>query len=116
MARGSARVTFVGMAGKITKLAAGVLMTHYRRSKVDTELMAEVAARVGAPADVIASARATATARHFAETCVAAGVIEPLTELCRMAADACRSHVDGALEVDVICVDFDGDEVWARGW
>ena len=34
-AAGMARVTFVGMAGKITKLAAGVLMTHYRRSRVD---------------------------------------------------------------------------------
>ena len=28
-------VVFVGMAGKLTKLAAGVLMTHYTRSKVD---------------------------------------------------------------------------------
>ena len=31
---GLTRVVFVGMAGKLTKLAAGVLMTHYTRSKV----------------------------------------------------------------------------------
>ena len=40
---GFERVVFVGMAGKITKLAAGVMMTHFRRSKVDSELLAEVA-------------------------------------------------------------------------
>ncbi|MGH9223529.1 MAG: cobalt-precorrin-5B (C(1))-methyltransferase, partial [Acidimicrobiales bacterium] len=47
------RVTFVGMAGKITKLAAGVLMTHYRRSKVDGRLLEEVAVACGAPAGVV---------------------------------------------------------------
>ena len=33
------RVVFVGMVGKLTKLAAGVLMTHYTRSKVDLGLL-----------------------------------------------------------------------------
>src|SRR5207253_10766863 len=35
---GMAKAVFVGMAGKITKLAAGVMMTHFHRSKVDGEL------------------------------------------------------------------------------
>ena len=33
------------MVGKLTKLAAGVLMTHYTRSKVDTGLLARITAR-----------------------------------------------------------------------
>ena len=109
------RVTFVGMAGKITKLAAGVLMTHYRRSAVDTALMADVAAACGAPTEVVAAATATATARHFAEACVATGHTASLTELCRRAAAACAAHVDGALAVDVVMVDFEGEAVLARG-
>ena len=108
-------VTFVGMAGKITKLAAGVLMTHYRRSKVDVELLDEVARRWGAPERVIAAASETATARHFAEACMDAGVTAPLSELCRMAAAACTSFTDGAVEVDIVMVDFEGDAVLARG-
>jgi len=40
---GIARVTLVAMAGKITKLAAGVMMTHFHRSQVDGELLASVA-------------------------------------------------------------------------
>jgi cobalt-precorrin-5B (C1)-methyltransferase len=108
-------VTFVGMAGKITKLAAGVLMTHYRRSRVDVELLGEVARLTGAGADVEAAATATATARHFTETCVATGRLEPLAELCRRAAAACRAFVDGAVAVDVMMVDFDGGAVLASG-
>jgi cobalt-precorrin-5B (C1)-methyltransferase len=114
-ASGVERATFVGMAGKIAKLAAGVMMTHYRRSKVDVRLMAEVARTAGAPDDVVAAAVETATARHFAEACVTAGALEPLAELCRRAADACRSFTGGVLTVDVVMVDFEGEEVLARG-
>jgi cobalt-precorrin-5B (C1)-methyltransferase len=114
-AAGIPRVTFVGMAGKIAKLAAGVLMTHYRRSKVDVELLADVARRAGAPAVVVAAATETATARHFAEACVASGALEPLAELCRRAAAACHELTKGAVAVDVVMVDFEGEEVLARG-
>ena len=41
-------VVFVGMAGKLTKLAAGMLMTHYTRSKVDLSLLGAVTARPAA--------------------------------------------------------------------
>ena len=112
---GAARVTFVGMAGKIAKLAAGVMMTHYRRSKVDVGLLEEVARQFGAPERVVAAAAETATARHFAEACVDAGAVEPLAELCRRASASCREFVADGLAVDVVMVDFEGVEVLARG-
>lgn len=114
-AAGMTQATWVGMAGKIAKLAAGVLMTHYRRSKVDGELLADVARSTAAPPEVIAAATATATARHFAEVCIDLGVLAPLTELCRRAASACTAHTDGTLPVEVVMVDFEGTEVLARG-
>ncbi|MCA1718986.1 MAG: cobalt-precorrin-5B (C(1))-methyltransferase, partial [Actinobacteria bacterium] len=39
---GLSRVFFVGMVGKLAKLAAGVMMTHWTRSKVDNDLLAGV--------------------------------------------------------------------------
>ncbi|MHB1444329.1 MAG: cobalt-precorrin-5B (C(1))-methyltransferase [Acidimicrobiales bacterium] len=111
---GMERVTFVGMAGKITKLAAGVLMTHYRRSKVDGDLMAEVARATGAPSAVVEAATATATPSHFAEACISAGAMAPLDELCHRAAAACALHAPG-LAVQVLMVDFEGEAVLARG-
>ncbi|MBW3627281.1 MAG: cobalt-precorrin-5B (C(1))-methyltransferase [Actinobacteria bacterium] len=112
-ARGVRRVAFVGMVGKIAKLAAGVMMTHFHRSRVDGELLAEAARQAGAPAPVVAAATETATARHFFEVCDAAGVTGPLVELCRRAARACVDHAGGALDVSVSMVDFDGERVVA---
>ncbi len=113
-AAGMAEVVFVGMAGKIAKLAAGVMMTHYHRSEVDGELLAAVARDCGAPPAVVAAGTATATARHFFETCVAEGFEAPLAELCRRARAACEAHAKGAVTVDVVMVDFDGERVVAR--
>lgn len=113
-AAGMRKVVFVGMAGKISKLAAGVMMTHYHRSEIDGALLAEVARMSGAPGSVVEAATATSTARHFFETCVDHCCYEPLDELCERAKGACLAHVGGAVEVEVVMVDFDGAQVVAR--
>lgn len=105
---GMQRAVFVGMAGKIAKLAAGVMMTHFHRSKVDNQMLRDVARACDAPRRVIAAATETETARHFFEVCMEEGALEPLRRLCEMAAVACRSHVDDALDVEVRMVDFEG--------
>jgi cobalt-precorrin-5B (C1)-methyltransferase len=108
------KVVWVGMVGKIAKLAAGVMMTHFRRSKVDGNILAQVARQAGASVAVIDSAAETATARHFFETCLAHGEIEPLRLLAALAAERLSEHVEGVLQVEVIMVDFDGQEVVTR--
>jgi len=111
-AAGMAQAVFVGMAGKIAKLAAGTMMTHFRRSKVDGELLAAVAREAGAPAPVVDAATATATARHFYEVCIEHDAVEPLRLLCERAKAACEAHA--GLPVDVLMVDFDGAAVVTR--
>jgi len=113
-AMGFAHAVFVGMAGKITKLAAGTMMTHFRRSKVDGKLLAAVARSVGAPKEVVAAATATETARHFFETCIAYDVIDPLTKVCELAKQACEEHTRGKLAIDVLMADFEGRRIVAR--
>lgn len=112
---GMAAVTVVAMAGKIAKLAAGVMMTHFHRSAVDTGLLARTAEEVGTAGPVVAAAGETATARHFFDACVAAGDLRPLERLCALAAARCREHAGGALGVEVVMVDFEGEAVVARG-
>jgi cobalt-precorrin-5B (C1)-methyltransferase len=113
-AAGVTSAVFVGMAGKIAKLADGVMMTHFHRSAVDGDLLAAVAAETGAPPVVAAAATETATARHFFEVCVAHGCRAPLDRLCARARAACEAHAGGRLAVDVVMVDFDGQAVVAR--
>lgn len=113
-ADGMTRVNVVAMAGKITKLASGVMMTHFHRSKVDTDLLAAVAAETGSPELVVAAATETATARHFYDACLASGIRAPLVRLCQMARDNCIAHGGGGFECEVVMVDFEGEAVIAR--
>ena len=114
VAAGMTDALWVGMAGKITKLAAGVLMTHFRRSAVDGTVLAGAARGARAPEPVVAAATETATARHFFDACLAHGTVAPLTVLCEQAAAACRSHSGDALGVEVVMVDFEGADVITR--
>jgi cobalt-precorrin-5B (C1)-methyltransferase len=111
---GIRRAMLVAMAGKITKLAAGVMMTHFHRSQVDGALLAAVARESGSSAEVVAAATDTATARHFFETCMAVGDLAPLQRVCALARAACQAHTGGAVETEVVMVDFEGDLVVAR--
>lgn len=113
-ADGIRHVVLVAMAGKITKLAAGVMMTHFHRSQVDGELLASVARESGSPAAVVAAATETATARHFFETAMAHGDVAPLQRVCALARAACQAHTAGKVDTEVVMVDFEGDMVVAR--
>ena len=69
-------VVFAGMAGKLTKLAAGVLMTHYTRSKVDLALLADITRAAGGPEDLAEQIGNANTARHAADLGLLPVVVE----------------------------------------
>ena len=112
---GLARITFVGMAGKLTKLAAGVLMTHYTRSKVSLTLLRDITLVAGGGQDLADQVAVANTARHAAELWASHGLLEPAgRELCQRVAQVlsrfCAEAADGAPapSVQVIMVDFSG--------
>src|SRR4051794_38693600 len=55
------RCVFVGMAGKLAKLAAGILMTHWTRSKVDPMFLAAVTGEAGGGEGLVAAVAASHT-------------------------------------------------------
>jgi cobalt-precorrin-5B (C1)-methyltransferase len=74
-------VVFVGMAGKLTKLASGVLMTHYTKSRVDLGVLAEFTAQAGGDAGLVEAVRGANTARHAYEMWEDAGLLRPAGDL-----------------------------------
>jgi cobalt-precorrin-5B (C1)-methyltransferase len=111
---GMSRCYLVAMAGKLTKLASGVMMTHFHRTDVDTSLLAEIARETGAAPELVAAAGETATARHFAEACIAAGDLRPLQLLTERARAKCALHAGSGVDVTVWMSDFEGEQVLAR--
>src|SRR3712207_1918241 len=101
------RCFFVGMAGKISKLAAGVMMTHWTRSKVDNDLLAEITAKAGGPPGLVEEVKGANTARHAYELWRSANLQQAPDLLCAQAAENLAEYAEGRLEVHVILVDFD---------
>jgi cobalt-precorrin-5B (C1)-methyltransferase len=111
------RIIFVGMAGKLTKLAAGVLMTHYTRSKVSLELLEDITLAAGGDQDLAERVAHANTARHAAELWDEAALLPAAgRELCARAArvlhrfsaqQAAREH-RATPQIQVIMVDFTG--------
>jgi cobalt-precorrin-5B (C1)-methyltransferase len=79
--RGLTDVVFVGMAGKLTKLASGVLMTHYTRSKVDLTVLVDITAEAGGDAALAEQVRGANTARHAYELWESAGLLRACGDL-----------------------------------
>ncbi|NUP52172.1 MAG: cobalt-precorrin-5B (C(1))-methyltransferase [Catenulispora sp.] len=116
---GVRRVVFVGMAGKLTKLGSGVLMTHYTRSRVDCSLLGDITLAVGGSSDLAAEVGAANTARHGYELWDAAGLLGLAgAELCRRVAAVLErfaaAECGGAVDAEVVMVGFSGLEVVAR--
>jgi cobalt-precorrin-5B (C1)-methyltransferase len=122
VACGVGRIVFAGMAGKLAKLAGGVLMTHYTRSKVPHDLLAEVTRAAGGTPDLAAQVEAANSARHAAELWDEAGLLPAAgTELCRRVAGVLARFcaelaaetgpapgTPAPMSVRVIMVDFSG--------
>ena len=105
---GLTRVVFVGMVGKLTKLAGGVLMTHYTKSKVPLGVLA---ALDPSTAEQVLQAN---TARHAYEVWQEAGVLRAAGDkLCAQVADVLQRFSEGRLSAEVAMVDFTGKRIVA---
>lgn len=114
VAGGMTAVVFVGMAGKLAKLAAGILMTHYTRSKVDLSLLGAVTAEAGGSPALVAAVTEANTGRHAYELWAAEGLLaEAGGLLCHRVRQVLLRYAGHALTVDVAMVDFAGDRLVA---
>lgn len=73
--QGLKEVVIGGMVGKLTKIAQGETITHANRAEVNTQLLADLAAGIGAPPDECAAIAAAETARFAAERMEALGLL-----------------------------------------
>ncbi len=110
-------VVFVGMAGKLTKLASGVLMTHYTKSRVDPAVLVAITRELGtrelgADDGLVEAVEGANTARHAYELWEQAGVLRPAGDrLCARVAEVLTRF--GGLPARVAMVDPAGAGVVA---
>ena len=109
---GLKRVVIGGMVGKLTKIAQGETITHAGRAEVDTGLLAELAAGIGAPEDVCSDIRNAETARYAGERMDALGLGQAFhTALAQRVVQTLRSRYPDQFELKVLVCDFDGRKI-----
>ncbi len=105
------RVTISGMIGKLSKMAKGKMMTHAAGSDVDTLFLSQIAGECGAQAEVLAAVKGANTARQVAEIVQAEGIAFFFDRLAQKVCDAGGRHVKGALVIECLLTDFEGNVI-----
>ena len=98
----------VGFIGKLAKMAAGVKQTHVKGSKVDMNLLAEVAEKCNADSQTIEQIRKANTARHVQDIVIEHKVEGFFDKVCGLVYKHMRNHSEEKVPIDVILFDFDG--------
>lgn len=114
VAQGIELVVLAVMVGKLTKIAQGETITHANRSEVDTDLVAEIARRIGAAPEDCAAIAAAETARFGAELMVERGLGDAFhRELAQAAIDTLTApeRYGRAFQLRVLVTDFSGNQV-----
>ncbi|AOP36527.1 cobalt-precorrin-5B (C(1))-methyltransferase [Leptospira tipperaryensis] len=101
-------VIIVGMIGKLSKMADGVMMTHRGGSSVNTKLLSDIARSIGVPEDVAFEIQNANTARHVLEVCKVHGYVDITTRICEIVAKNCSKHAGTNMRISCYMVDFDG--------
>lgn len=97
------------MAGKLTKMAQGLSVTHAWKAEIDRDLLADCAREVGAASDLVEEIRVAETARFAAERLAALGLsVDFHRVLAQKAMRSLKSCYPGAYQLTVHVCDFEG--------
>jgi cobalt-precorrin-5B (C1)-methyltransferase len=105
---GIKKVSMVGMMGKFSKVAQGVMMVHSKSAPVDFHFLAKVAGEAGASQEVIEQIKNANTASQVGDMMLADGNIEFFQKLCDYCCLSALKEVGGGLEVETSLYTMNG--------
>jgi cobalt-precorrin-5B (C1)-methyltransferase len=111
--QGIRKVTLVGMMGKFSKFAQGVMMVHSKSAPVDFGFLAQTAADSGAPADLVEEIRGANTATQVGDMMAAQGKYEFFELLCRNCCEESLKQMGGGVEVETAIISMKA-ELWGK--
>lgn len=98
---GVKRVSMVGMMGKFSKIAQGVMMVHSKSAPVDFNFLSEIAASVGVSEDLLEQIRDANTASQVGDIMLEHGYGNFFNKLCEYCCRSSLKEVKGGLTIDV---------------
>jgi len=101
--------SLVAMIGKLSKVAAGVMMVHSKKSSIDFGFLSHVAEIAGAGSGLVEKIRGANTAAQVAGWIKEEGPERFFGAIAEMAARELYAVVDRGLEIEVVLIDSDGE-------
>ncbi|AGT32123.1 cobalt-precorrin-6A synthase [Geobacillus genomosp. 3] len=96
---GMGRVSMVGMMGKFSKVAQGVMMVHAKSAPIDFGFLAALAEQAGASSELVAAVREANTAAQVGDMMQEAGCTKFFELLCEACCRAALREIGGGLVV-----------------
>ncbi len=109
------KVHIVGMMGKLSKMADGKMQTHVAGSKVNMNLLADLAKEAGASENLCGHIREANTARHALELAETENINTITNLVCREVCRQTESYIKNELDVYAYLFDFDGNVLARHG-
>lgn len=103
------KVSMVGMMGKFSKVAQGVMMVHSKSAPVDFNFLATVAKDSGAPDELVTQIKEANTASQAGEMMQEHGFSHFFEILCQYCNQSALKEIKGSLEMETSLYTLKGD-------
>lgn len=102
--KGVTKITLVGMMGKFSKVAQGMMMVHSKGNQVDFHFLRQMAEEAGVPGDLCEKVEQANTASEVGDLMIASGYMEFFQKLCLYVCENVLREVGGGMEVETILI------------
>ncbi|WP_413367733.1 cobalt-precorrin-5B (C(1))-methyltransferase [Lysinibacillus sp. 3P01SB] len=106
---GIRNVSLVGMMGKFSKVAQGVMMVHSKSAPVDFHFLQQLARKAGAPETLVSEVVEANTASQVGEWMLEHNVPEFFEEMCKSCCYHAIAHVRGGINVSTSLYSMKGE-------
>ncbi|GAB7387061.1 cobalt-precorrin-5B (C(1))-methyltransferase [Bacillaceae bacterium] len=103
------KVTLVGMMGKFSKVAQGVMMVHSKSAPVDFAFLAGVAQEAGAPPELAERVRQANTASQVGDLMREHGHDAFFAKLCEYCCRASLREIGGGMTIETVIITMQGE-------
>lgn len=107
--QGARQVSLVGMMGKFSKVAQGVMMVHSKSAPVDFHFLADIAAECGATPEMLEEIRGANTAAQVGDIMHRAGLDTFFEKLSHHASRHSLDEMGGGLWVETVLTTMKGE-------
>jgi cobalt-precorrin-5B (C1)-methyltransferase len=102
--QGIRKVTLIGMMGKFSKVAQGVMMVHSKSAPVDFGFLAQVAAEANAPEEMIAEVLGANTAAQVGDMMASRGMDPFFHRLCTLCCEEGRKELGENAAIETVII------------